>query len=76
MSKMIQLRNVPDKLHRKLKGRAALEGLSLSEYLLGHIRELAELPTPTEMRDRLRRRTTVSLPISPAKLIRQERDQR
>lgn len=75
MSKMIQLRNVPDKLHRKLKGRAALEGLSLSEYLLSQIRELAELPTPTEMRERLRRRTSVTLPVAPAELIRQERDQ-
>ena len=75
MSKMIQLRNVPDKLHRKLKGRAALEGLSLSEYLIGHLRELAKRPTPTEMRERLRHRTSVTLPIAPADLIRQERDQ-
>ena len=74
MSKMIQLRNVPDKLHRKLKGRAALEGLSLSEYLLSHIRELAELPTPSEMRERLRRRSSVKLPVAPADFIRQERD--
>ena len=75
ISKMIQLRNVPDKLHRKLKGRAALEGLSLSDYLLSHIPKLAELPTLAEMRERLRRRSSVSLPITPAEIIRQERDQ-
>jgi len=41
MSKMIQLRNGPDGLHRKLKARASLEGRSLSDYLLEQIRELA-----------------------------------
>jgi len=46
MSKMVQVRNVPDELYRKLKARAALEGLSLSDYLLGEIRRLAERPPP------------------------------
>ena len=45
MSKMIQLRHVPDDLHRKLKARAAMEGLSLSDYLLQEIRRIAERPT-------------------------------
>ncbi len=76
MSKMIQLRNVPDKLHRTLKSRAAMEGLSLSEYLLSHIRELAKLPTPTEMRERLRRRTSVVPPLSSSEILREERDRR
>lgn len=76
MSKMIQLRNVPDALHRKLKARASLEGRSLSDYLLTQIREFAQLPTPTEMRDRLRSRVHVTLQTSPADLIRQDRDQR
>jgi len=74
MSKMIQLRNVPDNLHRKLKARAAVEGMSLSEYLLGHIRDMAQRPTPLEMREQLRRRLPVTLSIPPAELIRQERD--
>ena len=38
MSKMIQLRHVPDELHRKLKARAALEGLTLSDFLLREVR--------------------------------------
>ena len=76
MSKMIQLRNVPDNLHRKLKARAAVEGMSLSEYLLGHIRDMAQRPTPSEMREQLRRRRPVTLSIPPADLIRQERDRR
>ena len=73
---MIQLRNVPDALHRKLKARASLEGMSFSNYLLGQIRELAQRPTPSEMRKRLRSRTQVTLQIPPADLIRQDRDQR
>src|SRR2546430_4613410 len=50
MSKMIQLRNVPDALHRKLKARAAMEGMSLSDYLLHEIRQSADLPTPAELK--------------------------
>ena len=44
MSTMIQIRNVPDALHRRLKARAALAGMSLSDYLLSEIREVAERP--------------------------------
>ncbi len=76
MSKMIQLRNVPDKLHRKLKARAATEGRSLSEYLLSQIREFAERPTLVEMHDRLRTREPVSVDVSPADLLRKERQSR
>src|SRR5690349_16631106 len=59
MSKMVQLRNVPDALHRSLKARAALAGMSLSDYLLAEIREIAERPTLAELRDRLRARKPV-----------------
>ncbi|MDR4494980.1 MAG: hypothetical protein AB7P17_14850 [Nitrospirales bacterium] len=76
MSKMIQLRNVPDRLHRKLKARAATEGRSLSEYLLNHIRELAERPTLLEMRERLRCREPVDVQPSPTEILRQERETR
>jgi plasmid stability protein len=44
MAAMIQIRNVPDGLHRRLKARAALAGMSLSDYLLDHLRELGERP--------------------------------
>jgi len=76
MSKMIQLRNVPDPLHRKLKSRAALAGMSLSDYLIGQIREIAERPTIDEMRARLSRRSRVDLSVATADLVRTERDQR
>ena len=76
MSKMIQLRHVPDGLHRKLKARAALEGVSLSDYLLMEIKRFAEQPTDEELRERLARRTPVILDVSPAEMVRAERDSR
>ena len=76
MSKMIQLRNVPDALHRSLKARAALAGMSLSDYLLAEVREIAERPTLSELRERLERREPVTLPRSAAAVIREERDAR
>ena len=76
MSKMIQIRNVPDELHRKLKARAALEGKSLSDYLLAEVRRSAERPTIAEMRERLAKRSPVGLPVSPASVVREARDSR
>jgi len=73
MSKMIQLRNVPEALHRSLKARAAMAGMSLSDYLLGEIREIAERPTLAELRERLHRRKPVTRPIDTARLLREER---
>jgi plasmid stability protein len=73
---MIQLRNVPDQLHHKLKARAALEGVSLSDYLLAEIQRAAERPTLTELRQRLRSRSRVTPAVAPAKAVRDERDQR
>ena len=76
MSKMIQIRNVPDALHRKLKSRAALEGVSLSDLLLREIEQLAERPTVKELAERLARRATVKYKISPAEILREERNRR
>jgi len=76
MSKMIQLRNVPDALHRHLKARAARLGMSLSDYLLSEIREIAEKPTLAEMQERLSRREPVELKVDVARIIREERDAR
>jgi hypothetical protein len=76
MSKMIQLRHVPDALHRRLKARAALAGLSLSDFLVCEVRKIAELPTPEEMQERLGRRTAYTGTLSPTAIIRQERDRR
>jgi antitoxin FitA len=76
MSKMIQVRNVPDNVHRSLKAKAALAGMSLSDFLLVEIRQLAERPTMAELRERLHRRSPVALTISAAAAVRLERDTR
>ena len=76
MSKMIQLRNVPDALHRGLKARAAMAGMSLSDYLLAEIREIAERPTLMELRERLHKRKPVRAELDSARLLREEREAR
>jgi antitoxin FitA len=74
MSKMIQIRNVPETVHRRLKAHAALEGMSLSEYLLAEIRRTAERPSLSEMKQRLAQRAPVKLEVSAAEAVREERD--
>jgi plasmid stability protein len=76
MSKMIQVRNVPDALHRGLKARAAMAGMSLSDYLLAEIKEIAERPTLAELRTRLHNRKPVSVDIDTALLVGEEREAR
>jgi len=73
---MIQVRNVPDTVHRTLKARAAMAGMSLSDFLLTEIRQIAERPTIGELRERLRRREPVALKTSAARTVREERDAR
>ena len=76
MTAMIQIRNVPDALHRRLKSRAALAGMSLSDYLLSEIRHVAERPTIDELRARLESRSAVTLSADSAEAVRAERDGR
>ncbi|PYQ57214.1 MAG: hypothetical protein DMF58_18860 [Acidobacteria bacterium] len=76
MGKMIQIRNVPDALHRKLKARAAEAGMSLSDYLLREVRKTAERPTMEELLERLKRLPPVEVNESPADVLRSERERR
>ena len=71
---MIQIRNVPEDLHRRLKARAAQEGLSLSDLLLAEARRAADRPTAGELRARLARRPAAHLRVPPADAVRAERD--
>ena len=75
MSKMIQVRNVPEDLHRVLKARAAGEGKSLSDYILEELRRMAELPTLQEWLAQVRTRPSVT-PFSTEDAVREERDSR
>ena len=70
----IQIRNVPDDVHRTLKARAAVKGMSLSEYLLADLTARSRIPTPEELESRLRSRSRVRLSEDPARTIRRIRD--
>ncbi len=74
MSKMIQIRNVPEPIHRRLKARAAIEGMTLSDYLLTEMRHSAERPSVRELRERLSKRRAISPKVPPAEAVRHERD--
>jgi antitoxin FitA len=76
MSKMIQVRNVPDSLHRKLKSRAASEGISLSDFVLREMEHVAEKPTMKELAERIAKLPPVKYKRSPAEILREERDRR
>lgn len=73
-TKMIQIRNVPDELHRRLKARAAQEGMTLSDYLLSEIEQVAEKPTLGELMERLAQDEPVELDEAPDVTIRRLRD--
>jgi len=70
------LRTVPESLHRTLKSRAAIAGLSLSDYLIRELQDLSERPTPHELRQRVQNRQKVELQESPADAPLAERDAR
>ena len=74
MSKMIQIRHVPEALHRRLRARAALAGMSLSDYLRRELESAAARLTPTELRDRLAALEPVRVRERPAAAVRAERD--
>jgi plasmid stability protein len=74
--KALQIRNVPDDVHRTLKSRAALAGMSLSEYALAELRRAAERPTREEIMSRIAARPRTRLRRSPAAAVRAERDSR
>ena len=58
---LIQIRNVPDDVHRTLKMRAAAAGTSLSDYVLREVARAAELPTPEELDARIRARSAAKV---------------
>ncbi len=76
MAVMVQIRNVPDDLHRKLKARAALAGMSISEYLLREMERSLSRPTPEELLRRLQSRGRVVLTESVAEAVAAEREGR
>ena len=76
MHKMIQIRNVPEPLHRKLKARAAMAGTSLSAYLLEQITAQASVPTPQELTARLERLEPIEPREDVVEALQRARDER
>ena len=76
MNMMIQIRNVPETLHRRLKARAAMEGVSMSRYVLREIERSLERPTRRELLDAIASQPERTLNPSPAEILREERDRR
>ena len=73
---MVQIRNVPSEFHRRLKARAAIEGMSMSDYILRELGKALDRPTRQEVLDRLRERPDRRLKRPAAVVIRSERDAR
>lgn len=76
MSRMIQIRHVPEEIHRRLKAQASLEGMTLSDYLLREVAKLSERPTAAQMQARLAQLSPVKTRASVVAMLRQERDRR
>jgi hypothetical protein len=76
MAMTILLHHIPEALHRELEARAALAGLSLSDFLVRELRKLAEQPMPEEMLQRLSQREPYTAKLSPTAVLREERDSR
>jgi hypothetical protein len=76
MSKMIQVRNVPDRLHRELVRRAQERGQTLTDFITELLRREVARPPAEEVFDRIERRRPVILSETPAEMIRREREER
>jgi len=74
MTVMIQIRNVPDQVHRTLKARAALAGKSLSDLVLDELVAMAALPSTEELKARLAQAEPFTAKQSSAGIVRRERD--
>lgn len=74
MAVLLQVRDVPEHVHRTLKARAAASGQSLSEYVRGLLARAAERPTPQELGDRIRARGAVRLSEPSERSVRRLRD--
>jgi antitoxin FitA len=76
MSRMIQIRHVPDRLHRRLKARAAAAGMTLTDYLRRQLEIVGDQLTAEELRQRLAQLEPIPTGESAAEALRAERGER
>lgn len=75
MGVLVQIRDVPDEVHRTLKARAARLGTSLSEYLRQELERVAAAPTPDELAARLDAREPIDVSTDEiVRIVREARD--
>lgn len=74
MTAMIQIRNVPDEVHRALKARAALAGTSLSDFIRAELVAMTALPSEAELRAQLSNAEPFAMKSSSAAIVRRGRD--
>ena len=72
----VQIRNVPVEFHRRLKARAAIEGMTMSDFIRRELAKVLERPPRREVLERLRSRPVRRLKTRPAEALRSERDAR
>jgi antitoxin FitA len=75
MSKMIQIRDVPETVHGTLKARAAREGMSLSDFLKRELERVAERPTMQEWLERTQQAKPIAAKRTAAQVLRELRDE-
>ena len=76
MSKMIQIRDVPEEIHSTLKARAAREGMSLSDFIKRELEHTAERPSMREWLERIQQAKPIPMKRSAAQVIRELRETR
>jgi plasmid stability protein len=76
MSKMIQLRDIPDQIHSTLKARAAREGMSLPDFIKRELERTVERLGMSEWLDRTRKAKRIPMRRSAAQVVRELREAR
>jgi len=74
MGVLLQIRDLPEEVHRTLKARAAASGTSLTEYVRSLLARSAARPTPDELTERIENRGTVKLEEPSERTVRHLRD--
>lgn len=75
MGVLLQVRDLPEEVHRTLKARAAASGTSLSEYVRTLLERAASRPTPDELAERIRLRGSADLDEPSERAVRRLRDE-
>ncbi len=74
MNKHVQIRNMAEAKHRKLKARAAAQGMTITDYVKMLVDRDIERPTHAELVERARRLVDANIGLSSVEEVRRHRD--